>query len=153
MGNSPSVLSIPRTGIAWVVSDTQRLKRNLDVAKSSKIVGLMQPLLEIKTEVREGYGLLRLFGDVTSDAEEALQKAQSSLPAENRNKLVLDLNQTHYINSAGIAAFIGLLNRVNDAGGVLRMAGLNKHFKKVIDTVGLSDYISIFDTVEEAIKG
>ena len=153
MGNSPSVLSIPRTGIAWVVSDKQRLKRNLDVAKSSKIVGLMQPLLEIKTEVREGYGLLRLFGDVTSDAEEALQKAQSSLPAENRNKLVLDLNQTHYINSAGIAAFIGLLNRVNDAGGVLRMAGLNKHFKKVIDTVGLSDYISIFDTVEEAIKG
>lgn len=113
----------------------------------------MQPLLEIKTEVWEGYGLMRLFGDVTSDAEEALQKAQSNLPTEHRNKLVLDLNQTHYINSAGIAAFIGLLNRVNDAGGHLKMAGLNKHFKKVIDTVGLSDYISIFDTVEEAVKG
>lgn len=116
-------------------------------------MGLMQPLLEIKTEIREGYGLMHLSGDVTSDAEEALQKAQSSLPLEYRNKLILDLHQTHYLNSAGIAAFIGLLNRVNDAGGTLRMAGLNKHFKKVIDTVGLSDYISIFDSVEEAIKG
>ncbi|MCS6983711.1 MAG: STAS domain-containing protein [Leptospiraceae bacterium] len=112
----------------------------------------MESSLQIETEIRENKAVLKLKGDMVSDAEEELAKAVNALPEESRDKIILDLAQTQYINSAGIAALISLLNKVTETGGALKLVGLNRHFQKVLETVGLTEYIPIYESLDEALR-
>lgn len=113
---------------------------------------LMQPIIEITKEIRDDQTILFFKGDVVSDTEEELGKVYQEIPKEAKKKIIIDLSQSNYINSAGIAALIGMLNRVSEEGGSLKLTGLNRHFRKILDTVGLTDYIPVFETIEEALK-
>ena len=87
-----------------------------------------------------------LNGDITSDAESFLFEAYNEIMKKTKAPtIVFNFNNAHYINSSGISAFIKLLHQHNDINGKFIFTGLSDHLKKVIDIVGLTDYITISD--------
>ncbi len=112
----------------------------------------MAQSFDVSTKQQNGIGIMKITGDITSEAEERMNKAFDSLVSADQKTLVLDLAEADYVNSAGIAIIIGFLNQINNLQGTIKMAGLNKHFRKVIETVGLNDFIPLHETVEEALQ-
>ncbi|MCB1200412.1 MAG: STAS domain-containing protein [Leptospiraceae bacterium] len=107
----------------------------------------------VQLEMKNQIAVLYLSGDVTGETEIDLISNWEKIPIDNSPKIIVNLQKAEYINSAGIAALITLLNRVNDKNGSLVVSNLNDHFRKVIETVGLTDFIKVFNTEEDALAG
>jgi anti-anti-sigma factor len=91
-------------------------------------------------------------GDMTSESEEDVFSAFDGIRAkEPVKKIIFDFTKTNYINSAGIATLISVIETVQKDGGVVAFSGLSNHFMKVMDIVGISDFARIFDTVDLAV--
>jgi len=89
-----------------------------------------------------------LNGDITSDAEPYLFEAYNEIMKKHRAlTIIFNFDNAHYINSSGISAFIKLLHQHNEINGNFIFTGLSDHLKKVIDIVGLTDYITIRDEI------
>ena len=89
-----------------------------------------------------------LNGDITSDADQYLFAAYNEIMKKTKAEtIVFNFENAHYINSSGISAFIKLLHQHNDINGKFIFTGLSDHLKKVIDIVGLTDYINICDEI------
>ena len=74
--------------------------------------------------------IIHIAGEITSEADEEIA----------------------YINSAGIATLISLITKAAENQGKIEFSGLNSHFRKVMDIVGLTDFVLIHDNIEQALK-
>jgi anti-anti-sigma factor len=109
--------------------------------------------LKVEHKNRGEVGIIELIGDVTALAEESVMAASKNIDAAGARKVLLKFNKASYINSAGIAILISLVSDARKKNQRVAVCGLSGHFKKVFDMIGLTDYLSIHDTEEEALKG
>lgn len=93
-----------------------------------------------------------ISGEITSEADEEITNAFNSIPSERRGRILIDFSKTTYINSAGIATLISLITKASEVQGKIEFSGLNLHFRKVMDIVGLTDFVMIHDSLESALK-
>jgi anti-anti-sigma factor len=77
-------------------------------------------------------------------------KLQDYLNA-GRVKLVLDLESIEYIDSAGLGEIVRAMKRAREAGGDLRLCGVQGHVLKIIEITGLHKAIAVYPTREEAV--
>lgn len=96
--------------------------------------------------------VIHISGEITSEADEEIVSSYESIPIEKRNRIIIDFSKTAYINSAGIATLISLITKASETQGKIEFAGLNSHFRKVMDIVGLTDFVLIHDDLEQALK-
>ncbi|MCB1160089.1 MAG: STAS domain-containing protein, partial [Leptospiraceae bacterium] len=94
---------------------------------------------------KEGVPVIFISGEITSEADEDIVNSYDSIPSEKKNRVLIDFSKTTYINSAGIATLISLITRASENQGKIEFSGLNDHFKKVMDIVGLTDFVIIHD--------
>ncbi len=66
-------------------------------------------------------------------------------------KILVDMNELSYIDSAGLGALVSLLKRASENSKELRLYGLKGNVKKVFELTRLNMVFKIFDTFEEAI--
>lgn len=96
--------------------------------------------------------VLIIEGDMTSESDSDVMKTYSELKEKHAPKnIIINFEKTKYINSAGIASLINIIQDLQDTGGKVTFVGLTNHFKKVMDIVGISDFVDIFNTNDEAI--
>ena len=109
--------------------------------------------INLTWEIIKSFPIIFFDGQITSEIEELLDKAYREVLSQVNSKiLILDFTKADYINSSGIASLIKILKMSNESGGDLIFTGLSDHIKKVMDIVGLSDYVKIFNTTEIAIN-
>ncbi len=96
--------------------------------------------------------VIHISGEITSEAEEELLQCYNGIPENDRSRVVFDFQNTRYINSSGIAILIGMITRASDNKQKIEFASLNPHFKKVMEIVGLTDFVEIFDSLPDAIR-
>jgi len=110
-------------------------------------------------EVSSGYELVRIIGDIDSDAGMYVQEYLEKLLERNINNIVIDLENVSYINSRGIGILSFFLKKCKEPGGnlillnpaervynILRITFLSKLFP-IVDS--LEDVSKIFENVEE----
>lgn len=96
--------------------------------------------------------VIHIQGEITSEADEDIVETYNGIPATKRNRIIINFERTSYINSAGIATLISLISKANDSQAKIEFAGLNDHFKKVMDIVGLTDFVIIHNSLSEALQ-
>jgi len=100
----------------------------------------------LKINLENKIPLVYLNGDITSEAEHLLNDAYETIMKKSKSPtIIFDFSNAYYINSSGISAFIKLIHKHNDLNGNFIFTGLSDHLKKVIDIVGLTEYITILD--------
>ena len=112
----------------------------------------MSDLFESDLSYRGNVPVVHLRGAITSDAEEALFGRYEEIPQEKRSRVVLDFGETRYINSSGIAILIQLITRASDARNRIEFVSLSPHFRKVMDIVGLTDFVQIHENLADALS-
>lgn len=66
--------------------------------------------------------------------------------------LVIDLSQTPSMTSMGIRALILIHKMLNAEGGThLKLAGAIPEIRDMLDIAGVSQYMEMYDTVDEAV--
>lgn len=108
---------------------------------------------KIKVDLESGGGtpILHISGEITSEADDEIMNSYNSIPEASRTRILLNFSETSYINSAGIATLISLITKASENSGKIEFAGLNSHFRKVMDIVGLTDFVVIHDSLEKAL--
>ncbi len=97
--------------------------------------------------------VINIEGDLTSDAGTDLKNVYSELKkTHDTKKIIINFEKCKYINSSGIASLISIIQTTNEVNGTTIFIGLSDHLNKVMDIVGLTDFVKIYKTSEEALK-
>ncbi len=107
---------------------------------------------KVTFEYTEDVPILIIEGDMTSEADAEVMRVFGKLKDKYHPKyLVINFEKTNYINSAGIATLINIIQNINEVGGKVSFVGLTGHFQKVMDIVGISDFVNTFSSDYDAI--
>jgi len=104
-------------------------------------------------EIDRDIPVVYLEGDITSESDQFLKETYKEIKKISRARIyIFDFTKSNYINSSGISSFIKIIHLHKESNGDFIFTGLSDHLLKVMDIVGLTEYISISDTIESAIK-
>jgi len=76
----------------------------------------------------------------------ALRDALRDMVAKNHKKILLNLGEVSYIDSSGIGELVSGFTSVTNSGGQLKLLGLNKRVK---DLLQITKLYTVFDVHEE----
>ena len=108
---------------------------------------------KISLNTYDGFPVVTIEGDMTSESDDTIMSLFSSIKESKPvSALIFDFEKTTYINSAGIATLINIIQEMKDLGGKVLFTGLSDHFQKVMDIVGISDFVNIYDTMTHAVQ-
>jgi anti-anti-sigma factor len=93
--------------------------------------------------------LVRFFGDLNIDSEEALAAAFRALNFSGRPRLTVDFESVPYVNSAGIAALLGVLMQARDKASLIAFRGLSRHLEKIFRMTGFSALVQFEPAVQK----
>jgi|SRR5579862_1346530 len=91
--------------------------------------------------------IVAVHGDITlnkgSDAE--LKEKVRSLISQGRTKLVLDLSNVSYMDSAGLGELVQAWATTKKQGGTLKLLGLTKRIK---DLLTITKLVTVFESFQ-----
>jgi anti-sigma B factor antagonist len=109
--------------------------------------------LYIVTKDVGGVTVLALAGRVTLGEESSqLRSKIKELLTQGKKRLVLDLSQVSYVDSAGLGTLVAAYTSARNEGGEIRLAGVTKNFGELLNITKLVTIFSVYDTVEDALK-
>jgi anti-anti-sigma factor len=111
----------------------------------------MQEINKIKLEKHDMVTLFDIQGDITAASEPYFSEAYNEANEQGANKILLQFEESAYINSGGIAVLIQILAQSNKTGQMIGIIGISNHFKKIFNMVGITKFANIFNTREEAL--
>jgi anti-sigma B factor antagonist len=91
-------------------------------------------------------------GKITiGEGDVLLREEITKLLAEDKKKLVLDLGDVSYMDSAGVGELVSVYTSVKNRGGELKLAALTKKIKDLLSITQLMTIFDTYETPEEAI--
>lgn len=66
--------------------------------------------------------------------------------------VIIDFTRSGYIDSSGLGALVSLSKRVRDAGGDLRLAGLNEDLRRLFELTRLDQLFPLYATRADALS-
>ncbi|HET9358572.1 MAG TPA: STAS domain-containing protein [Vicinamibacterales bacterium] len=88
--------------------------------------------------------ILDLKGKMTlGEGDEALKDKINSLVLQGRKKLVLNLAEVPYIDSAGLGEIVRTFTTVSRQGGSLKLLSLTK---RITDLLAITKLLTVFET-------
>jgi anti-anti-sigma factor len=109
--------------------------------------------IEISNSKKGDVSIINIKGDVTAITGVAIEDAYQKESLAGAKKILLYFDKEDYINSGGIAILIGIASESRKKEQIMRITGLSSHFQKIFDMVGLTRYIEIFPSEEQALEG
>ncbi len=112
---------------------------------------LEQPPHEKEQSRRARRDIVEVVANGDLDMASASQLKLNDHLNAGKTKIVLDLQDVDYIDSAGLAEVVRAMKRARQAGGDLRLCGLRENVLKIVEMTGLHKAIAIYPTREEAL--
>jgi anti-anti-sigma factor len=109
--------------------------------------------MNITEKEQGGVAIFVLEGRVDSEGAVDLDLALQTAVTEDKYKIVLDMSQVRYINSAGLRTLADILTQAKENNGFLRLVDLNPKVARVFQIIGFDKFFDTFPTVEAALAG
>ena len=99
-----------------------------------------------------------IFGDcVVVHTPEELGEDQADgfeayVPTLERSNVVLDLDNTEMLDSAGLGALMNVHDRLREQGGDVKIATTNFSNRKILEITRLDRQLEVFSSVIDAVK-
>jgi anti-anti-sigma factor len=109
--------------------------------------------MNVKTETVGGVSIVRvgetrLMYPILSDFSTAV----SGLVATGRKDILIDLTPVTYVDSATIGCLMDLYRQVHNAGGHLKLSGVQKRVETMLTMTGAQNFIEIHADEPSAVK-
>lgn len=108
--------------------------------------------MKITSQEEQGISIFVLDGRVDSEGAVDLDLALQTATSEDKYKLILDMANVRYLNSAGLRTLADILTQCRDNGGDLRLAALNPKVQRVFQIIGFDKFFNIYPSIADAKK-
>ena len=107
--------------------------------------------LNIVEKLIEGVTVLDLRGRITLGPEtETLRTRVKRVLEDGRSRILLDLGEVNYIDSAGLSTLVACYTSARRVGGELKLLRLTQHVHGLMHITRLSTVFEIYDTLSDA---
>ncbi len=97
--------------------------------------------------------VLDLAGRITlGEGSSTMRDALKDVLAQGHNKILLNLGEVSYIDSSGIGELVSAFTTVTNQGGQLKLLGLNKRVKDLLQITKLYTVFEVFDEESTAMR-
>src|SRR5215212_6712023 len=104
-----------------------------------------------ETKNRSGVTVVEVDGQlIVGNRHELKDLIQAALDNGER-RLLVDFSKTGYIDSSGLGALVSISKRIREAGGELRLSGLNEDLRSLFELTKLATLFAITETPEQAL--
>jgi anti-sigma B factor antagonist len=70
---------------------------------------------------------------------------------KGERRLLIDFSRTGYIDSSGLGALVSISKKIREAGGELRLSGLNDDLRSLFELTKLDTLFAIAETPQQAL--
>jgi anti-sigma B factor antagonist len=102
---------------------------------------------------RDRSNVLPLKGEIDLHVSPSVTTSLNSMIEKKPERLVVDLSGVTYIDSAGLAALIGAMQKVEGYGGKFLLAGLQETVRSIFEISRLDQVFQIFPDADAALAG
>jgi anti-sigma B factor antagonist len=97
--------------------------------------------------------ILDLSGKVTlGEGDNLLKDKLNSLLHQGKKKVLLNLAQVNYVDSAGLGAIVSAYTTVTRDGGSLKLANVTKRLQDLLSITKLLTVFETFDSEDEGVR-
>jgi anti-sigma B factor antagonist len=97
--------------------------------------------------------VLPLKGEIDLHVSPSVTASLNAMVEKKPRRLVVDLSDVTYIDSAGLAALIEAMQKVEGYGGKFLLAGLQETVRSIFEISRLDQVFQIFPNVDAALAG
>lgn len=111
--------------------------------------------MSVKVTIQEvdGVSVVGLNGRIVLGEESiAMREAVKSLMAAGKKKVVLNMSDVTYIDSAGLGMLVGAYITANNQAASIRLCALGNKFREVLQITRLLTVFDVYDTQAAAIS-
>ena len=105
-------------------------------------------MLEIHVEQADAYTLCRPVGELDAYTVSQFREVLAELASSPR--LLIDLSEVPFMDSAGLGALIGGIRRARESDGEVSVACSRPTLTRLLHTTGFDRIVPVTETVEEA---
>jgi anti-sigma B factor antagonist len=104
-----------------------------------------------QTKDASGVAVVQVEGQlIVGNRQELKDLVQAALDRGGR-RLLIDFSRTGYIDSSGLGALVSIAKRIREAGGELRLSGLNEDLRSLFELTKLDTLFAIAETPQQAL--
>ena len=105
----------------------------------------------VPTPRKDRPNVLPLEGEIDLRVSATVAASLNAMIGKKPKRLVVDLSRVTYIDSAGLAAFIEAMQKVEAYGGKFALAGLQETVRSIFENSRLDQVFQIFPDVDAAL--
>ena len=102
---------------------------------------------------QDGWTVLTVSGEIDIATAPSLRERLHALLADDKRRLVIDLDDVGFLDSTALGVLVGALKRARMEDGEVRIACAQPRVLKVFEITRLDSAFDLFDSVEEALRG
>jgi len=106
-------------------------------------------VLEIEVDESEAYTLCRPVGELDAYTVVSFREALGELAT--RPRVVIDLSEVPFMDSAGLGALIGGIRRAREHGGEVAVACSRPTLTRLLHTTGFDRIVPVTETLDDAV--
>jgi anti-sigma B factor antagonist len=106
------------------------------------------------SQSRDGGGVtvVKVDGQLIVGNRQELKDLVFAALDKGERRILIDFSQTGYIDSSGLGALVSISKRVREAGGELRLSGLNEDLRSLFELTKLDTLFAIAETPQQALS-
>jgi anti-anti-sigma factor len=95
--------------------------------------------------------LIRFIGDLDATNVETVLEKVCNLLADGYINIVADFKKLRYVNSTGLGILLHFSKSAKEKGGSFRISNVNENVYEIIEIIGATTLLEIYDELEDAI--
>lgn len=99
-----------------------------------------------------GVTVVKVDGQLIVGNRQELKDLVFAALDKGERRILIDFSQTGYIDSSGLGALVSISKRVREAGGELRLSGLNEDLRSLFELTKLDTLFAIAETPQQALS-
>jgi anti-anti-sigma factor len=107
-------------------------------------------VLEINVEPNDGFSVCRLAGEVDAYTVGEFREALSGITDVSR--LIIDLSEVPFMDSAGLGALIGGIRKVRESDGDVAVVSTTASLNRLLHTTGFDRIVPVCESLEDAVS-
>jgi anti-anti-sigma factor len=100
---------------------------------------------------RDNAKLIHFVGDLDATNVETVLEKIINLLNDGIVRLVVDFKQLRYVNSTGLGILLHFSKSAKEKGGCFKIANINENVYEIIEIIGATSLLEIYDDLDEAV--
>lgn len=102
--------------------------------------------MSFKISDHDGITLVEVDGELTVGNRERFKQVVLERVAAGERKFLMDFGESSYIDSTGLGALVSLSRKIREAGGQMRLTGLNEDLRTLFELTKLDTVFDLADS-------